>query len=185
MILVYVIRMRWLIWYLSHPDGLAILSISSGWLVDIAGCHPDNLRYFPISPGRHNVIWTGAHPDDLWTMHCVIRMTLTVVGTSSGWVTAFSLCHPDDIPFHLMSSGWLNWGWYLIRISYHVIRMRYASFRFFTARGGYTRPRSFESPVLLVTAVYVHSEYKWKEYMVAEKGWVLLKVTRKCYDMNI
>ena len=37
---------------------------------------------------------------------------------SPGWVTANSLCYPDDIPFHPMSSGWLNWDWYLIRKSY-------------------------------------------------------------------
>ena len=30
-------------------------------------------------------------------------------------------CHPDDIPFHLMSSGLLNWGWYLIRMSYGYV----------------------------------------------------------------
>ena len=36
----YVIRMRKLIRSPSHPDDLAIASISSGWLVDIAGCHP-------------------------------------------------------------------------------------------------------------------------------------------------
>ena len=37
---------------------------------------------------------------------------------SSGWVTANSLCHPDDILFHFMSSGWLNWCWFLIQMSY-------------------------------------------------------------------
>ena len=37
-------------------------------------------------------------------MHYVIRMTY--IGISSGWVTANSLCHPDDIPPTLKSSGW-------------------------------------------------------------------------------
>ena len=31
------------------------------------------------------------------------------------------LSHPDDIRFHLMSSGWLNWGLYLIQKSYNEI----------------------------------------------------------------
>ena len=31
--------------------------------------------------------------------------------------------HQDDIPFHLMSFGWLNWGCYLIRMSYGNIIM--------------------------------------------------------------
>ena len=45
-------------------------------------------------------------------------------GISSGWVTANFLCHPDV--FHLMSSagwGWLNWDWYLIRVSYGNVIM--------------------------------------------------------------
>ena len=78
------------IWSLSHPDDLAIPSISSGWLIVDALCHPDDL------PG---------------------------VGISSGWVTANSLCHPDDILFHFMSPRWLNWGWFLIRMSYDNIIM--------------------------------------------------------------
>ena len=80
------------IWSLSHPDDLAIPSISSGWLISDALCHPDDL------PG---------------------------VGISSGWVTANSLCHPDDILVHFMSSGsgWLNWGWFLIRMSYGNVIM--------------------------------------------------------------
>ena len=75
---------------LSHPDDLAIPSISSGWLIVDTLCHPDDL------PG---------------------------VGISSGWVTANSLCHPDDILFHFMSSGCLNWGWFLIRMSYGNVIM--------------------------------------------------------------
>ena len=47
----YVNRMRLLIWFLSHPDDLAILSISSGWLMDIAGCHPDDLGCCPMLSG--------------------------------------------------------------------------------------------------------------------------------------
>ena len=38
----------------SHPDDLAILSISSGWLMDFAGCRPDDLRYCPLSSGWDN-----------------------------------------------------------------------------------------------------------------------------------
>ena len=67
----YVIRMRWLCWSLSHPDDLAILSISSGWFMGIAWCHPDDLHCYPMSPRWDN--WSGwlsnwqvCHPDDLW-----------------------------------------------------------------------------------------------------------------------
>ena len=111
-------------WSLSPPDDLAILSISSGWLMDIAACHLHDLRYYLITSGRHDVIWTLGHPGELDAdrissgglmddAFCHLG-DLAVVGISSGWVTANSLCHPD-IPFLLMSSGWLNWGWYLIR----------------------------------------------------------------------
>ena len=76
-------------WSLSHPDDLAIPSMSPGWLIVDALCHPD-------LPG---------------------------VGISSGWVTANPWCHPDDILFHFMLSGWLNWGWFLIRMSYGNVIM--------------------------------------------------------------
>ena len=90
MMLPYVIRMRQLMWSLSHLDDLAIPSISSGWHMADALCHPDDLAG---------------------------------VGISSGRVTTNSLCHPDDILFHIMSSVWLNWGWYLIRMSYGNVIM--------------------------------------------------------------
>ena len=75
--------------------------------MDIAGCHPDDLRYYPISSWRCKVIWTLSNPDELDPGRI-----------SSGWVTVNSLCHPDDMPYHLMSSGWLNWSWFFIRMSY-------------------------------------------------------------------
>ena len=99
------------IWSLSHPDELAIPSISSGWLIVDALCHPDELAIPSISSGWL-IVDALCHPDDL-----------PGVGISSGWVTANSLCHPDDILFHFMSSGWLNWGWFLIRMSYGNVIM--------------------------------------------------------------
>ena len=42
------------VWSLSHPDDLAILSISSGWLVNIAEYHPDDLWCCPMSSGWDN-----------------------------------------------------------------------------------------------------------------------------------
>ena len=84
-LLAFVIRMKWLIWSLSHPDDLAVLSISFRWLMDIVVCHSDDIWYCPVASGRHNIIWTlshrmcwlpiVSHPDDLWPIHYVIRMT--------------------------------------------------------------------------------------------------------------
>ena len=53
---------------------------------------------------------------------CVIRKTNDVVR-----------CHPDDIRYHHMSSGWLSWSRHLtrhpdeLRQCYYVIRMTYTS----------------------------------------------------------
>ena len=79
----------------SNPDDLAILSISSGWLMDIAGCHPYDLLYYPIWPRRHIVIWTLSHPDELNTG-----------SISSGWLMANVICHPDDIRSFPKSYEW-------------------------------------------------------------------------------
>ena len=104
--------------------------------MDIAERHPDDLRYYSILSGRHNIIWTLGHPDKLdpdrissgWLLADALCHPddLPGIGISSGWVAVKSWCHPDDpddILFHLMSSGWLNWGWYLIRISYGSVIM--------------------------------------------------------------
>ena len=60
-----VIRVRKLIWSLSHPDDLDILNISSGWLIVNVLCHPDDIRSLPKSSGRHNISWTLCHPDEI------------------------------------------------------------------------------------------------------------------------
>ena len=83
------------IWSLSHPDDLAIPSISSGWL--IVDAYVIRMTYLALV----------SHPDELRQIHYVIRMTyssisyhpddLTEFGFSSGWVTAMLLCHPDEI----------------------------------------------------------------------------------------
>ena len=101
--------------------------------MDIARCHSDDLRYYPISSGWHNVIWTLSQWDELvpdristrWFMADALCHPddLSGIGISFGWITANLVCHPDDIPFHLMSSGWLNWGWYLIQMSYGNVIM--------------------------------------------------------------
>ena len=111
---------------LSHPDDLAILSISClRTLQDVIRMTYDIAL---VSPGRQNVIWTLSHLDESasdrvspgWLMAVALCHPdyLTGDGISPGWVTTNSLCHPDDMLFHLMSFGWLNWGWYLIRMSY-------------------------------------------------------------------
>ena len=130
------------IWTLSHPDDLAIDSISSGWLMANVRCPPDDIRSFPKSPGWHNVSWTVchpdeiapgrissgwlmtnarchpddffsvSHPDDLWTLQDVTRMTYDV-----------ALCHPDEITNLIpQSSGWPSYSQYLIRMTYRHCR---------------------------------------------------------------
>ena len=91
---------------LSHPDDLAIPSISSGWLIVDALCHPDDLPGVGISSG-----WVTAnslcHPDDIlfhfmssgwlnWGWF-LIRMSYGIVIMSSGWDTLPFLSHPDEI----------------------------------------------------------------------------------------
>ena len=96
----------------SHPDDLTIGSISSGWLMGIAGCHPDDFRYSPISSGWHNVIWNLSHPDEFAPGRI-----------SSGWLLDTAVCHPCDISHHRKSSGWLSRNWYIIRMSYDNVIM--------------------------------------------------------------
>ena len=91
---------------LSHPDDLAIPSISSGWLIVDALCHPDDLPGVGISSG-----WVMAnslcHPDDI-LFHFMssgwlnwgwfhIRMSYGNVIMLSGWDTLPFLTHPDEI----------------------------------------------------------------------------------------
>ena len=94
------------IWSLSHPDDLAIPSISSGWLIVDALCHPDDLPGVGISSG-----WVTAnslcHRDDIlfhfmssWWLNWgwfLIRMSYGNVNMSSGWDTLPFLSHPDEI----------------------------------------------------------------------------------------
>ena len=91
---------------LSHPDDLAIPSISSGWLIVDALCHPDDLPGVGISSG-----WVTAnslcHPDEIlfhfmssgwlnWGWF-LIRMSYGNVMMSTGWDTLPFLSHPDEI----------------------------------------------------------------------------------------
>ena len=131
------------IWFLSHPDDLAIASISSGWLIVDALCHPDDLPGVGISSG-----WVTAnslcHPDDIlfhfmssgWlNWGCfLIRMSYGNVIMSSGWDTLPFLSHPDEIanfdfPQHAVALQ-------RFRSSY-CIRMNYYSNKPETYRYGY------------------------------------------------
>ena len=127
----FLIRMAWLL-AVSHRDDLTIGSISSGWLMCIAGCHLGDLRYSPISDGWHNIIWTLSHPDEItmlipkssgWLSYrqYLIQMTCGYCRMSSGWLLDTAVCHPDDISYHHMPSGWLSRNWYLIRMSYNNV----------------------------------------------------------------
>ena len=81
----YVIRIRSLIWWLSHPDDLAGVGISSGWLTVNSLCHPDDIPFHLMSSGWLNWAWY------------LIRMSYGSVIMSSGWDTLPVLSHPDEI----------------------------------------------------------------------------------------
>ena len=104
-ILADVIRTRWLIWSLSHPDKLvpdripgivshpdalypddiAGVGISSGWVTTNSLCHPDDIPFHLMSSGWFN---RGCY---------LIRMSYGNVIMSSGWHTLHFLSHPDEI----------------------------------------------------------------------------------------
>ena len=83
-----------------------------------AVCHPDDISYHHMSSG-----WLS------WSWY-FIQMSYDNAIMSSEWHTLPFLCHSveivnfdflqhaDDISYHHMSSGWLNWCWYLIQMSY-------------------------------------------------------------------
>ena len=81
----YVIRIRSLIWWLSHPDDLTGVGISSGWLTVNSLCHPDDIPFHLMSSGWLNWAWY------------LIRMSYGSVIMSSGWDTLPVLSHPDEI----------------------------------------------------------------------------------------
>ena len=135
-ILSWKIRKRW---RTTACCGKSKFAISSGWLMGIAVCHPDDLRYSPISSGWHNIIWTLSHPDEItiltpkssgWLSYrqYLVRMTYGYCRMSSDEMTYdIVLSHPDDIT----SSGWVSSWSYLIRMTYgycstssswHIIR---------------------------------------------------------------
>ena len=104
----------------SRLDDLANGSISSRWLMDIAGCHPDDLRCCHMSSGWHNVIWIISHPTELAPDRI-----------SSRWLMANTLCHPDDLAGVCISSGWIMANSLYhpddIRSHSYVIRMTHPS----------------------------------------------------------
>ena len=72
-------------WTLSHLDELAHGRISSGWLLDTAVCHPDDISYHHMSSWWLSRNW------------CLIRMSYDNVIMSAGWHTLPFLSHPDEI----------------------------------------------------------------------------------------
>ena len=58
-----------------------------------------------------------SHSDKL-TIGSISSRWLNFGSFSSAWHTDTAVCHPDDISYHYMLSGWLSWNWYLIRMSY-------------------------------------------------------------------
>ena len=81
----------------------------------IARCHPDDLRYSPISLGWHNIIWTLSHPDKITMLIPESSRWLTVAIGSilSGWPMGIVGCHPDYLQYCPISSGWQNVIWTL------------------------------------------------------------------------
>ena len=102
-------------------------------------CHPDDIRSCPKSSGWHNVSWITclpyelvpvvSHPDDLWTIQAVFRMTYDV-----------GLCHPVEITILIpMSSGWLRYRQYLIWMTYGrcILSSGWLTWRWYVIRMGY------------------------------------------------
>ena len=70
---------------ICHPDDLAEIGISSGWVTTMLLCHPDDISYRHMSSGWLSRNW------------CLIRMSYDNVILSSGWHTLPFLSHPDEI----------------------------------------------------------------------------------------
>ena len=84
------------IWTLCHQDELAPGCISSGWLLDTAVCHPNDISYHHMSSR-----WLSRN----WYL---IRMSYDNVVMLSGWHTLPFLNHPNEIanfdfPHHAMA----------------------------------------------------------------------------------
>ena len=81
---------------LCHPDDLAGVGVSSGWVTVNSLCHPDDILFHLISSG-----WLS------WGWY-LIRMSNGTVIMSSGWDTLPFLSHSDEIanfdfPQHAMA----------------------------------------------------------------------------------
>ena len=118
------------IWSFSHPDDFVVVSISSGRLMDIAGCQPNDFRCYPISSRWHNVIRTKCHLDNL-APGCI----------SSGWLMVHAVYHPKDIRCYAESSGWHDEIWVNHPdVLLDVISMRVSKDEFIISPGWYTPP---------------------------------------------
>ena len=119
-----------------YPHCFSSGRISCGWFMDTAVCHPNNLRYCPMSPGWYNIIQTlshlkllaVSHLDDSWSMQDVIWMTYDVAlcgwhnlvqtirhpdelapgRISSDCPMVNAMCQPDGLRCCHMSPGWHN-----------------------------------------------------------------------------
>ena len=115
----YVIRMTYGYCSMSPGWDNYVVPKSSGWLSYRQYLIRLTYQYYRMSSVWltilsyliHDVIWTLSHPDELAPGRI-----------SSGWVLNTAVYHPDDIYRH-MSSGWLSWNWYLIRMSYDNVIM--------------------------------------------------------------
>ena len=70
---------------LCHPDDLAGVGISSGWVTANSFCQPDDILFHIMSSGWLNRGWY------------LIRMSYGNAIMSSGWHTLPFLSHPDEI----------------------------------------------------------------------------------------
>ena len=80
------VLMRWdICWSLSHLDDLAILSISSGWLMVVAGFHPD----YDVALCHPDEKTNSIPKSSGWLSYCqyFIWMTCGHSRMPSGWLT--------------------------------------------------------------------------------------------------
>ena len=99
----------------AHPAILRIWqeahgNVSSGWVLESAACHPDDMM-------EHQVI--------MWYKEVSISRWVNLIhdGISSGWLIANTLWHPDDTECFWKSSRWLRFWWYLIKMTFGCCNM--------------------------------------------------------------
>ena len=91
-------------------------------IYDIALCHPDEVtNLIPKSSGRLNYFQYLIRITQLLT---VSHLDDSIIGSiPSARLLDTAVCHPDDISYRHMPSGWLSWSCCLIRMSYKNVIM--------------------------------------------------------------